>query len=195
VHIDGAFLCTVSEAQLARRRLFKGLELTSAAVEELRREAFAERVLADAHRLLGHRRRATAELRRRLLAKGHDEEAVEAALARLTADGLLDDAAFARAFVHDKRVQSGWGRVRLERGLRELGVSKTDADAALGDEDGAGDDELARACALLEGMGPPRAPLEAARRRAYQALLRRGFEPSVAYAAVKRWVRGEASAS
>jgi SOS response regulatory protein OraA/RecX len=48
-------------------------------------------------------------------------------------------------------------------------------------------DELDRALAFLRRRGAPEQPLDAARRRAFQALQRRGFSTSVAYAAVRLW--------
>ncbi|HTX70454.1 MAG TPA: hypothetical protein VMH50_15105, partial [Thermoleophilia bacterium] len=56
--------------------------------------------------------------------------------------------------------------------------------------EGAGDDagELDRALAVLRRRGAPEQPLTAARRRAFQALQRRGFSTPTAYAAVRIWV-------
>lgn len=192
VHADGEYLCTVSEALVARRHLFKGLELGDDDVAELKRAASAEVIAADAFRLLGHRARSRAELERRLLDKGHDEATVATLLERLVADGLVDDAAFARSYVADKRKLAGWGEGRIRRGLAALGVAPAVIDGALaaapgGDAAGA---ELERALAVLRKLGPPRPPLEAARRRAYQALQRRGFSGETAYAAVRRWSAG-----
>ena len=150
--------------------------------------------MGDAYRLLGHRARSREELRRRLLAKEHDEGAVDDALERLAADGFLDDAAFARSYVADKRRLESWGVERIRRGLRELGVDAAVIDEVLeaggegGGEEGA---ELDRALTVLRRRGAPEPPLEAARRRAFQALQRRGFSSSVAYAAVRLWVDGE----
>ena len=195
LHVDGEYVCVVGEAFVARWRLFKGRELADEDVAAIRRQSSAERVLGDAYRLLGHRARSRAELRRRLLQKEHEESVVDEAVARLVAEGLLDDAQFARSYVADKRALSGWGEQRIRRGLAELGVDAASADAALGAAtEASGDEELERALALLRGKGAPRAPLEAARRRAYQALLRRGFAGGVAYAAVRLW-SGEAQES
>lgn len=192
VHVDGEFLCAVSDAAVARWRLYKGRELDGYAVAQLLVDASAELVLADAYRLLGHRSRSEHELSRRLLAKGHAPDAVQAAVERLKQDGLLDDAAFARSFVADKRRLSGWGTQRIRRGLAEAGVSQGHAEAALaelvdaeaGDPEGA---ELERALLVLRKRAGSARPDEAAKRRAYQALLRRGFISGVAYAAVRAW--------
>jgi len=190
VFVDDAYACSVSEALLAKRRLYQGLELDEDGLETLRAEASAERVLADAHRLLAQRQRSREELRRRLLQKEHTEEVVAATLDRLEGDGLLDDAAFAEAYVADKRRLGGWGAERIRRGLAQLGVPAETAERALVS---AGDDDLERALALLRRRGAPRAPLEAARRRAFAALQRRGFPSPVCYTAVRRWLADDES--
>ena len=189
VHVDGGFVCSVSDALVARWRLYRGRELDDDALAELRGQASAEGMLADAYRLLGRRARSREELRRRLLQKGYAGEAVAGVLERLAGDGLLDDAELARGYVADKRGLSGWGSVRIRRGLAELGVAHDVIDAALGAAAATeGDDaELARALTALNRRGAPQAPLDAARRRAYQALVRRGFSTAIAYAAIRLW--------
>ncbi len=188
VHLDGSYLCTVGEALLARHRLFEGRELDDAEADGLLNEASADRIMGDAYRLLGHRQRSTAELRRRLLDKGHTEDAVAAALTRLIADGLLDDDAFARAFVHDKRAAGGWGRARLERELARLGVEAATVEAAVAGEGETESDELARALGVLNRRPSPAPPYEGDKRRALAALQRRGFASGVAYEAIRCWV-------
>ena len=108
----------------------------------------------------------------------------------LAADGLLDDAEFARSYVADKRRLAGWGTERIRRGLAAAGVGQADVDAALGAA-AAGDpedDELQRALEVLHRRAPKR---PAARRcRAPPRLptaARRGFASGVAYAAVRQW--------
>lgn len=189
MHVDGEFVCAVSDAVVARWRLHRGRELDEHDLDSLRGDASRELVMADAYRLLGHRARSREELRRRLLAKEHTPEAVEASLDALVTDGFLDDAKFACSYVADKRHLAGWGAERIRRGLSALGVESAVIDGAVGDVTGeeSGDAELDRALALLTRRGAPQPPLDAARRRAYQALQRRGFASGVAYAAVRRW--------
>jgi len=189
VHVDGEYLCAVGESFVARWRLYKGRELDDDSLVQMRTQASGERALADAYRLLGHRARSRAELRRRLLLKEHEEVVVDTVLERLAEEGLLDDAEFARRYVADKRTLGHWGSQRIRRGLAELGVAGPVIDAAVGSADAGGgeDAEYARALAVLTAKGPPHPPLDAARRRAYQALLRRGFAGGLAYRAVREW--------
>ena len=186
LHADGSFVCSVSEALVARWHLFAGRDLTDQDLAEIQTQASGERVVGDAYRLLGHRVRSRAELKRRLIEKGHPEAVAEATVERLEGERLIDDAAFATAFINDKRRQLGWGRTRLVRELGRLGVSAAVIEASLGEPDD--HDEAARALAILTRKGRPKAPLEASKRRAYQMLLRRGFSHAVVYAAIRRWV-------
>jgi regulatory protein len=185
VFVDGAYACSVSEALLAKRRLYQGLEVDDAELESLRRQASSERIVGDAHRLLTQRQRSREELRRRLLQKEHPEDAVAEVLDRLADDGLLDDLGFAEAFAADKRRFGGWGAERIRRGLKGFGVAPDTVELALGRADD--DSELERALDVLRHGGPPRPPLEAARHRAYATLSRRGFSTAVTYAAIRRW--------
>jgi regulatory protein len=191
LYVDGEFVCSVSDSFVARWRLFRGRELDDQTLAELRSQASAEGVAADAYRLLGHRARSRHELRSRLLRKGHEGPVVEGVLDKLAVDGLLNDAEFTRCYVADKRGLSGWGVQRIRRGLVALGVAGEVIDAALanGTTGGEADDaELERALEFLRHKGAPLPPLETARRRAFQALQRRGFAGDVSYAALKRWI-------
>lgn len=193
VYVDGSLACQAGPSLVARWRLCEGRELDSVALAGLCRDASTEAVVTDAYRLLGHRARSREELRRRLLQKGHAEDAVLDALERLTADGLLDDAAFARAYITDKRELGGWGAVRIRRGLLALGVEPAAVEAALAAAAGGEGEELERATDLLCRKLALRMPADDSdRRRAYDLLLRRGFPSDVAYAAVRRWAQAGA---
>ena len=185
VHVDGTYTWTVSAALVARFGLHRGRELSTEEAEALGAEASVERALTDAYRLLAHRVRATGELRQRLAAKGHSTFVVAQTIARLAAEGLLDDAEFARAFVADRIKLVGWGSERIVRELKRFGVADHIAAAALAAE--AGDDELSRATAALARQGLPRGSAASARRRAFAFLRRRGFSPAVTFAAVRQW--------
>jgi regulatory protein len=188
LHVDDEYVCVVSESLVARWRLFKGRELSAGDVADVRAASSAERIMGDAYRLLGHRARSRDELRKRLLAKEHEEAAVDEALRRLSDDGFLDDAAFAHSYVADKRRIDGWGVERIRRGLRDLGVDAGVMDDVLAEGQDDDASELDRALALLRRRGAPAPPVDAARRRAFQALQRKGFSTSTAYAALRIWM-------
>jgi regulatory protein len=188
VHLDGEYAGSVTEATVARYRLYVDRVLSDEQAVTLRHDVALETALTDAYRLLAQRSRGRLELRRRLLAKDHPEDVVDTVIARLEAECLLDDASFAAAFVADKRRLAGWGRERIAAELRKLGVGRDIVQNALDDAGEDDDGELERALAMLERMGAPGRPLEAARRRAFDRLRRRGFNVAVSTAAVRGWL-------
>jgi regulatory protein len=193
LHVDGRFVCVVSESLIARHHLFQGKELDDAELDALRAEAMGDKAMGDAHRLLAHRSRSRQELERRLAEKGHDPQTVTRTVAGLADQGYVDDAAFASAFVSDKRRLGGWGDERISRELGGLGVAREHVEAALGPRDAERD--VGRALALLLRQGPaPAAGDDAARRRAFQVLRRRGFDASIAYQALRAWSQGAGKA-
>lgn len=141
-------------------------------------------------RLLTGQARSRSELAAKLRQRGIPEDAAEEALSRLERVGLIDDAAYAEAFVASRHRDRGLGRSALRRELERKGVDKeiaASASAAIDD-----DQERARAADLVTGKldsamfaGP-----EAARRRLLSMLARRGYSPSIAIGVVNEALRG-----
>jgi regulatory protein len=173
---DGAHAWTVAASAAGRLGLVAGLPLTDGLRAGLQEAADEEGALRAALRLLGIRAYARRDLARRLERKAHPAPAVEAALRQLDAQGLIDDAAFARWYV-DSRGARGRGPLRLRRDLRALGVADGLIEAALAATRPDDADPLAMPRALLEKrerqlQGLPR---PTRRRRLLAYLARRGF--------------------
>jgi regulatory protein len=99
---------------------------------------------------------------------------------------VLDDARYAERFTADRRSLMGWGSERIEQDLARRGVAAEAIEPALAAR--SHDDELAAARRLLaERYGP--LPDDRARDRAWQLLVRRGYEPELAYDAVRAHAR------
>ncbi|WP_136247383.1 regulatory protein RecX [Halomonas borealis] len=128
----------------------------------------------DAIRLLARREYAWAELRARLVAKGHDPAEVEAGLTALAEQGLQSDARFAESFLRS-RVMRGQGPVRIRAELSRRGVDEATARHAF-DEAGGEVDwfELAAEALARRFPGPGEGVRERARRERF--LAGRGFE-------------------
>ena len=86
--------------------------------------------LDAAAKQLSCRALSTKMLRGKLLAKGHDEEATDYALAWLTERSLLSDGQFAESVVHSY-ARRGYGAARIRQELSRRGISREDADAAM----------------------------------------------------------------
>lgn len=131
---------------------------------------------------LSHRERTTGELVAWLAEREVSPEEIEDVCERLVAAEVLDDAIFARRFAEDKRELRGWGPERIRQALADRGVDRADIDAALA-PDGFGE-QLGRAVTLLERRGEALVD-ERSRARALAYLARRGYEPELAYEAVR----------
>ena len=129
--------------------------------------------------MLALRARSSSELARSLVRKGEEKAHVDWAIARLLEQGLLDDAAFARALTRSRVVGGKRSRRRVEQELARKGVSRTVAGEAIDD---VFEDEAVDQRAIVEEAARKKlrslAGLEPAvqRRRLYAFLARRGYD-------------------
>jgi regulatory protein len=137
-----------------------------------------------AWRALSRRERTEAEMARLLAAKRVAPSTIETVVAELREQGYLNDADYARRFAEDRRRLDEWGADRIERKLLALGVDRELVAAAIAER--SHDEELAAAQELLARRfpAPPRTPRE--RDRALAMLLRKGYDPELAYDALRR---------
>ena len=136
-------------------------------------------------KLLDRRRRTESELRGKLTAQEHESDCIEAVLLRLKDAGLVNDRAYAEAYVRDGQSLRGHGRQRLARDLRARGIDRDLVDQVL-DEQYPREDEAGVALTLARKRvarltGPAD---EAARRRLAGYLQRRGLSARAVWAAV-----------
>ncbi|MDY7086252.1 MAG: regulatory protein RecX, partial [Actinomycetota bacterium] len=135
-------------------------------------------------RQLAVRPRTRAELAKLLARKEISEEVIAEVLDRYDEVGIIDDAAFARAWVTSRHHGRGLARRALANELRQRGVDAEVASEALETVDD--EDEAATARALVDrklrtATGPP----DAVFRRLVGMLARKGYSAGVAIRAVK----------
>ncbi len=143
-----------------------------------------ERAMSYCLWLLGRRMYTEQQLRDKLERKKTPAADIDAVVARLHELELLDDRAFADAFVRGRERRKG--RHALRRDLRAKGVDGTDIDAALEHMDDA--TQIDRAAALLDkhAWRFDRGDARKDRAKAYAFLARRGFGSDVVRAALER---------
>lgn len=186
VEVDGRLMWTVTREAAEQEGLRQGQLIDEPLAQRLERAADEEAAVRTALRSLERRPFARRDLSRRLVRKGHQPEAVEAALDRLDTMGLLDDAAFAELYVQSKAPR-GQGPRRLLHDLRGLGVADEVASEAVrrtfppGYDLGPVVQQLAAKRAGQLGDLPPAVK----RRRLMAYLTRRGFGGSEVVDAVK----------
>ena len=102
--------------------------------ERDRDRAAAPSAVATSYDLLAARDHSTLELRRKLARRGFDDATIDAALAELSAQGLVDDRRFALAYA-DQRTRKGFGPLRIRAELRERGIPDQAISEAVCDDD------------------------------------------------------------
>jgi regulatory protein len=122
------------------------------------------------------------------------EGAAEAVLDRFTEVGLIDDAAFARAWVSSRQAGRGLARRALSAELRAKGVEPEVAAEAVGEVDD--DDERAAARRLVERRARAMRRLDraTATRRLMGMLARKGYSGGLAAAVVREVLDSAGSA-
>jgi regulatory protein len=163
------------------------------------KETFAERrerkaavddpdvVLAAAARFLEARSRSVVEVRRRLTGAGYRPTLVEGAIERLFDLGMLDDRAFAEAWIASRDRARPRGERVLRQELLQKGIDRSLIDELLeerrtGEEGEATEPDLEAARRLLERNARSLARVADPRQRrarAYALLARNGFDPDV----------------
>jgi len=133
-------------------------------------------------RLLSVRSRSEAEIRRRLAMRQIQPADIDAEIERLKRVGLLDDEAFAQAWVSDRRAMAPRGRRLLHSELAGKGIASEWATAATQDLD---DSEAALALARSRARGAVMADFETFLTRVGGLLRRRGFDYGTALAATR----------
>jgi regulatory protein len=142
-------------------------------------------------RLLTVAPRTRAQLAEALQRRGVPERAAEAVLGRLAAARLIDDGAFAQAWVESRHYSRGLAARALTAELRQRGVSEKDvraAVAALGPEQ---EEAAARRLVDAKLAATRGKPTVARVRRLMGLLARKGYPAGLAYRVVREALERE----
>src|SRR5580658_3501621 len=142
-------------------------------------------------RLLTIAPRTRAQLAQAMHRRGVPDEAAENVLSRFTDVGLIDDAAFARAWVESRHHSRGLSRRSLSAELRRQGVESDEIREAVETLDP--EQEVATARRLVEQKlaGTRGQPAEVRVRRAAGTLARKGYPPGLIFRLIKEVLEQE----
>ena len=177
VEVDRGRFASLPAESLVGLDLVIGRAIGPLVLERLQELADLEAAQRAAMRALARRAHARFDLRRRLLQKQHPPAAVDGALERLSALGLLDDVRFAKDYSFAK-AHRGRGPARLVRDLQAQGVDRRIAEEAVRSSLAAEGIDLTHAIrSLVEKRARQLAGLPAVvrKRRLIAFLARRGF--------------------
>jgi regulatory protein len=170
VHLDGEFAFGL--ARITAAWLAVGQDLDQGKIDRLLAEDAGEEAYQRALRFLSYRARSQKEVIDNLKKNEIPEAVIDETVARLKANGLIDDAGFARTWLENRSEFRPRGAYALRTELRQKGIGDGFIEAALG-----GIDETALA---FKAGRAKAAKLQAAgeqdfKRKLYGFLSRRGF--------------------
>lgn len=178
VEVDRGRFASLPLDALQPLGLTVGMELDGGVIDRLRALADIEAAERAALRALARRAHARHDLERRLVKRQHPRAAVDTALERLAARGLLDDRRFAERYAALRAVR-GRGPARLIRDLLAQGVERRTAEDAVRhalDDEGIDPGVEARAVAVRRASQLGGLPGRVRKRRLLAFLMRRGYD-------------------
>jgi len=122
IYIDGKFSFGLSEGALVAARLASGQEIDSSQLAALKDTAAEDRAFGNALRYVAMRPRSEWELGSYLQRKKVEEPVAEGICKRLRDLGLLNDQAFAEAWVANRRLLKPISKRKLRQELQQKRV-------------------------------------------------------------------------
>jgi regulatory protein len=142
-------------------------------------------------RLLTVAPRTQAQLAQAMRRAHVPAEVAESVLERFTDAGLIDDAAFARAWVESRHYSRGLSRRSLSAELRRQGVDTEEIREAVDALDPEQEVATARRLAEQKMAGTRGQPPEARARRTASMLARKGYPPGLVFRLIKEVLEQE----
>ena len=172
IFLDGKFAFSLEAEVALKESLLSGQELSDSQVAALLQSDSLHRCLDAATRYLSYRPRSESELRERLIRRHFDNDSVEAVIARLKEQGLVDDRAFAQFWKDNRQAFSPRSQRLTKLELRRKGVADDLVAEVVGAID---DDDNAYQAALNKARSLSLSDYQSFRYRLGEFLRRRGF--------------------
>jgi regulatory protein len=142
-------------------------------------------------RQLSHGPRTAAQLAAAMARKGIEEDVATEVLERFTDVGLIDDVAFAEAWVESRHAGRGLARRALAHELRTRGVDTAVIAVAVAELDPERELETARALAVRRLASTRGLETPVRFRRVASVLARKGYSEAVAYRVIREALEAE----
>ena len=143
IYIDGKYTFSLGANELLASGLRPNQELDDKELAQLTDTAKMDKAYDRALKFISIRRRSEWETRTYLKRKGYEPEFIDQLCARLQEHGYIDDAAFARAWVDNRRLLKAISKRRLQQELRAKRIDGDVIDQVL-QEDEADEREVLR---------------------------------------------------
>ncbi|MCD7856119.1 MAG: RecX family transcriptional regulator [Clostridiales bacterium] len=179
VFIDGEFAFGIDGVDLLWYKLETGKVVSPELLNEITVTNAYIKAKNSALKFLGYRMRSRKEIEDRLKRDEFSPSIIEKTLSFLEEYGYIDDEAFAKAYIEEKKKLNGYGIVRLKSELYKKGIDRSIIDS-LTDLMTEGEEELIEK-ALYKKLKGEKITDRKQRQKLLGYLLRKGFgyEPSL----------------
>jgi regulatory protein len=168
IFVDDKYAFSLSESGLLEHGLATGQELSNAELNALRKASGADKAYGNALRYVAMRPRSEWEMEVYLQRKEVEEPVAEYIMQRLRQSGLLDDVAFARTWVSNRRLLKNTSKRRLQMELKQKRVPEHAIEQSLREDETDEQDALRELAAKKRPRYPDQTKL-------MQYLARQGF--------------------
>jgi len=168
IFVDGKYAFSLSEGALIDSKLASGRELTQEELKQYKQTSADDKLYGASLRYAAMRPRSEWELRTYLQRKQCPPALADTILNKLSNIGFLDDAAFARAWVDNRRLLRPTSKRKLQQELRAKHVSEEVIEQALTEDE---TDELQ----VLRDLVAKKRPRYPDNLKLMQYLARQGF--------------------
>jgi regulatory protein len=135
IFVDGKYAFSLSESGLLSEGLASGQEFDEAQLSALKKASGADKAYGNALRYVAMRPRSVWELETYLRRKEVEDPVAEMIISRLKNVGLLDDTAFAKAWVSNRRILKSTSKRRLQMELKQKHVPELTIDQVLREDE------------------------------------------------------------
>lgn len=135
IFVDSKYAFSLSENELMNSGLRIGREYTQPELDELVQTAVLDKAYMRALDLLSRRARSEWELRDYLRRKDYDQEVINSTMSRLEKAGYVDDLAFARAWIDNRRLLKSISRRKLWQELKQKRIADDIIEEALAEDE------------------------------------------------------------
>ncbi len=201
IFLDGTFAFGADEDLVVEYRLVIGKEINPLDLEKFLFEAEVGKLMQRMYRLFNVRLRSEKEVKdylrnlsfRRKIKDQEEisEVATQSLIAKLKTKGLLNDEVFARLWVEARRKTKKKGKIALKLELYQKGIDKDIIDELLKqtlnqDEEKLAEQALDKKLRIWKNL-----PFLELKKKAYEFLMRRGFEYEVVKKVVEKFLQKE----
>lgn len=135
IYLDGEFAFGILRELQFKHKLKENMEITQDYIDNIILEEEQIKTNNAALRFLSYRQRSEKEIRDKLKEKDFEEEFIDNTIVYLKENDLIDDLAFAKAFVKDKIHLNKHGPRKIRYDLYLKGISDSIIDKALEQDD------------------------------------------------------------